>query len=196
LTDRSPDRTPLADMVRATDPRLVLVALPASYLRLVSDDLAAIDAETWQRLRIFTSKAGLKTVPGELTPCVLPYDERLESIPGFDGTRADFPQRALRHFVLELRGHSLTLSDAHSQVDRALAELKPRAIPVRARRTDQQITDLIRTHWPSCGGNSARLLRQLRDQELVACEQSRFRDLWRLVKAQQDAETEGRRATI
>jgi len=185
LADRSPRRTPLADLVRTTVPRIVLLALPSSYLSLVSDDLAEIDDVALQRLRICTSKAGSRKIPKKLANCVLPYDDRLESLPGFDGTRADFPQRALRHFVLELRAHTLTLADARSAVHQALGGLQPRTVPVRAKRTDDQIIDLIRRHWTTYSGNSARLLRVLRDQEFVACEQSRFRDLWRLVKKEQ-----------
>lgn len=185
LAGRSPRRTPLADLVRTTVPRIVLLALPSSYLSLVSDDLAEIDDEARQRLRICTSNAGLRTIPRKLASCVLPYDDRLESLPGFDGTRADFPQRALRHFVLELRAHTLTLADAKSAVHQALGGLQPRTVPVRTKRTDDQIIDLIRNHWSAYSGNSARLLRVLRDQDLVACEQSRFRDLWRLVKKEQ-----------
>jgi len=185
LADRSPRRTPLADLVRKTAPRIVLLALPSSYLSLVSDDLAEIDDEARLRLRIFTSTAGLRTIPKKLANCVLPYDDRLESLPGFDGTRADFPQRALRHFVLELRAHPLSLTDAKSAVHQALGGLQPRTVPVRAKRTDDQIIDLIRSHWTAYSGNSARLLRVLRDREFVACEQSRFRELWRLVKKEQ-----------
>ena len=185
LADRSPRRTPLADLVRKTAPRIVLLALPSSYLSLVSDDLAEIDDEARLRLRIFTSTAGLRTISKKLANCVLPYDDRLESLPGFDGTRADFPQRALRHFVLELRAHPLSLTDAKSAVHRALGGLQPRTVPVRAKRTDDQIIDLIRSHWTAYSGNSARLLRVLRDREFVACEQSRFRELWRLVKKEQ-----------
>ena len=185
LAEHSGHRTPVADMVDKTNPRIVLLALPSNYLGLVSDDLTAIATEAQQRLRIFTSEAGLRKIPQELAHCVLPYDERLESVSGFDGTRADFPQRALRHFVLKLRGHTLTLADARSAVHQALGGLQPRTVPVRAKRTDDQIIDLIRRHWTTYSGNSARLLRVLRDQEFVACEQSRFRDLWRLVKKEQ-----------
>lgn len=192
LANHSPRRTPLADLVRTTDPRIVLLALPSTYLSLVSDDLVSVDEEARQRLRIFTSEAGSRTTPRELAHCVLPYDDRLEGVSGYDGTRADFPQRALRHFVLELRAHTLTLADARSAVYQALGGLKPRTVPIRAKRTDDQIIDLIRSHWTASSGNSARLLRILRDHECVACEQSRFRDLWREVKKERlSAEREG-----
>ena len=89
----------LAQLIAANPDRPVLVALPASYLKLVADDLASISGEDIARLRIFTSQAGREAVPTHLKRCCLPYDERLESLPGYDGTRSEFPQRALCHFV-------------------------------------------------------------------------------------------------
>ncbi|MGF6923880.1 hypothetical protein OKW28_008077 [Paraburkholderia sp. 40] len=56
--------------------------------------------------------------------------------------------------------------------------LKKPVIPVRERKTDSEILALLRKNWDRFDGTSARLLRFLRDEALVACEQSRFRNLW------------------
>jgi hypothetical protein len=112
---------------------------------------------------------------------------RLESLGGYDGTRAEFPQRALRHFVEELAAHKLALADAHVAVAAALEGLGRRTTPIRQRRTDAQIAKILRQRWRAYGGSSTRLHRYLRDDALVACEQSRFRALWREVRAEFDA---------
>lgn len=174
----------LADVVRALPHRMVHVALPASYLRMVSEDLNSIERNTAQLLRIFTSEAGRAMVPDHLQHCILPYDERLETLGGYDGTRAEFPQRALRHFVEVLGGDQLALSDACVAVTTALAKLERRTTPIRQKMTDAQIASLLRSQWTSYGGSSGRLLRYLRDEALVACEQSRFRMLWLQVQAE------------
>lgn len=162
---------------------VVLLALPADYLTLISGELGSMTAAEMSRLRIFTSESGRRTV-ADIDPQipVIPYDERLESIDGFAGTRSDFPQRALRHFTSRLAAHTLPLDAAISEVQRVLSAYERRPLPQRRRLDDQEIRDLIRKGWDACRGNSARLLRYLRDREQVACEQGRFAELRRSVQ--------------
>jgi len=160
----------------------VLVALPATYLKMVAKDLEASADGVVSRLRIFTSKAGMDELPKRMRQCVMPYDDRLNSISGCAGTRSDFPQRAMRHFVQVLRATQQTLDDAHSAVEQSLAELRLRSIPTRKRLDDTAIKRLILLRWEDCHGRSAQLLRAIRDEEMVACEQGRFALLWREVR--------------
>ncbi len=183
---------PLARMVAQAVDRMVLVALPATYLEMVRDDLAQLTAESSSRLRILTSPAGRSAVPGHLGRCVLPYDERLEALGGYNGTRADFPQRALRHFIEVIGGHRCPLHEAHAAVDAAMSVLSRRELPAREKQTDEQIASLLHENWSSHHGSATRLLRYLRDEALVACEQSRFQQICRKVRT--DRELQQRRA--
>jgi hypothetical protein len=149
---------------------------------MVHDDLARISRSSAMRLRIFTSESGRTVVPTSAQECVLPYDDRLETLRGFDGTRSEFPQRALRHFVECLNGHELELADACTAVANALRGLGRRSIPERERKTDEQIASLLHEQWVRYSGSSTRLHRFLRDEALIACEQRRFRDIWRRVR--------------
>jgi hypothetical protein len=169
-------RAPLSDLVATT---MAFLALPASYLRLVRHDLALVPAAASKRLRIFTSEAGRTAVPQRLLSCVMPYDDRLETVQGFNGTRAEFPQRALRHFVEQLRGHELSLADGRQAVLESLASQERRIVPARTRASDDEIRALLAARWHACNGSSVRLLRYLRDDAKVSCEQGRFRGLWR-----------------
>ena len=164
----------------------ILVALPATYLDMVVDDLASFSPAQRDRLRIFTSQPGRNVLPPSLAENVMPYDDRLESVSGYSGTRADFPQRAMRHFVNCLEAQSLSLSKAHEAVTRSLGRYsKPKKVE-RMRADDQQITRLIREQWETADGRSTALLRYLRDEALVSCEQSRFAQLFRLVRDEVD----------
>ena len=174
---------PLSSLIAMPKVRAAYVALPSSYIALVGNDLAALDAASRGKLRIFTSRAGDAQINSHLQRYVLPYDERLETLPEFAGTRTEFPQRAMRHFIQKLNGDQLNLPDAIDAVTRSLAPLRAPRMPIRARRTNDEIEALIRKHWTAHGGNSGRLLRFLRDGALVACEQSRFRDIWHNIKA-------------
>lgn len=174
---------PIAKAVSAPATETALIALPSSYLLMVGDELAALPEQLRARLRIFTSRAGLSAVPQALRTAVLPYDERLESIAGYAGTKADFPQRALRHFVREVHRPGMPIAEERQNVLASLRSQSPRVPVARTRATDQEISALLRANWDSQQGSSSRLLRFLRDEAKVACEQKRFRGLWQSVEA-------------
>ncbi len=171
-------------LLRENPDTTVLISLPSEYLDMVLGDLEALPSEDLARIRVFTSPAGRKKIGKVPRLPSLPYDERLESIAGYAGTRSDFPQRALKHFVAELNGHLLPIEEASRAVAASLGGFECKAIPLRRRLDDGEIRGLIRKAWESIGGNSSKLLRHLRDTELVACEQGRFSRLRRQVEAE------------
>ena len=168
-------------LLHAASTALVLIALPTTYLELLSADFAALPSALSSRLRVFTSNSGRKALANFPHIPVMPYDERLEALPSFAGTRSDFPQRALRHFVSSLGAHTLDAVSGSAAVEHALSSCHAPVIPLRRRLNDDEICEIIRKAWSACGGNSARLLRHVRDGELVACEQGRFAGLRRRV---------------
>lgn len=171
-------------LLRENPDATVLISLPSEYLEMVLADLEALPSVDLARIRVFTSPAGRRKttkVPGLAS---LPYDERLESIAGYAGTRSDFPQRALKHFVAELNGHLLPIDEASRTVAASLGGFECKSLPQRRRLDDGEIRGLIRQAWGAVGGNSAKLLRHLRDTEMVACEQGRFSRLRRQVEAE------------
>lgn len=161
-----------------------LVALPSAYICMLEHDLERLEAVALDRVYIFTSRSGAGMLAARLQRCVMRYDERLEGHRRYAGTRSDFPQRAMRHFVEELDGQTLSVESANDAVGRAMSNLKQPVIPQRSRKTDDEIIKLIRSQWEVHEGSSSRLHRYLRDTALVACEQSRFGGLWRQVKAE------------
>ena len=168
-------------LLREASSALVLIALPTTYLELLSADFAALPSTASSRLRVFTSRSGRKALANFPDIPVMPYDERLESLAGFAGTRSDFPQRALRHFVSSLGAHKLDAVSASAAVEHSLSSCRTPVVPLRRRLSDDEICEIIRKGWSACRANSTRLLRYLRDDELVACEQSRFAGLRRRV---------------
>jgi len=167
----------LAELITRPPQATVLLAVPSVYLRLLEPDLACLSDADVQRLRVLTSCHGATRLAPRLQHLVMPYDERLEGLPTFAGTRSDFPQRALRHFTTVLRGHELSLESAREQVSQAMAALQKPVLPKRQRMTDDDIVMLLRQNWERLQGSSTALLRFLRDDAQIACEQSRFRTL-------------------
>ena len=183
----------LAELVTAWPQAVVLLAVPSAYLGLLAGELAQLTDAAVTRLRIVTSAHGAAGLPAHLHAVALPYDERLEGLAAYAGTRTDFPQRALHHFVAVLGGHTLSLNDARARVQEAMDALQKPALPTRARKTDAEILDLLRQHWERLNGSATALLRYLRDEALVSCEQSRFRALRQqlLVDRNNDTGTHG-----
>lgn len=161
-----------------------LLALPSSYIRMVYDDLARVAPARTRHLRIFTSAAGALCVPNHLKGCVMPYDERLEAVRRFSGTQSDFAQRALRHFVEVLQATSLPLEKARDAVSASLAHRRRRRRQVGQRMTDNEIQQVLVAQWTRHSGSSTKLLRYLRDEAHISCEQKRFSRLWRAVSVQ------------
>lgn len=184
LTRQFDEDRSIAAMMDRTGNAPVLLAVPSPYLSMISQDLAGLSEKQVARLRIFTSEYGASELPPRLRSAVMPYDERLEGLPNFDGTRVDFAQRALRHFVLVLQGHLLPPERAKDQVLHAINALVKPVPPKREKKSDAEIIELIRENWERLNGSSAALLRYLRDDALVACEQGRFAMLRRGVQMQ------------
>ena len=167
----------LAELITGSTHGTVLLAVPSVYLRLLEPDLACLSDADIRRLRVLTSSHGATRLAARLQPLVMPYDERLEGLLAYAGTRSDFPQRALRHFTSVVQGHTLSLESAREKVRQAMAALQKPVLPERQRKTDDDIVTLLQQNWERLQGSSTALLRYLRDDALIACEQSRFRTL-------------------
>jgi hypothetical protein len=153
----------------------VLVALTKPYAEMVGPALARLPTSSLSRLRLFGAGLG-SVLPIELHPHLLPYDDRLDNI--IPGTRSDFAQRALVHFVQDVStGDRDCVADAMS-VREALAETAAPVRPARQVATDEVLLALIRARLHP-HASASRLLRQLRDEDQMACEQGRFAKLFR-----------------
>jgi hypothetical protein len=153
----------------------VLVALTKPYAEMVGPALARLPTSSLSRLRLFGAGLG-SVLPIELRPYLLPYDARLDTI--IPGTRSDFAQRALVHFVQGAStGDGDCAADALS-VRAALSETKAPVQPARQAATDETLLALIRERLHP-HASASRLLRRLRDEDQMACEQSRFAKLFR-----------------
>ncbi len=63
-----------------------------------------------------------------------------------------------------------------------LSHLSPLTAPAKRvgrRATDEEIKAAIAAHYEAVGGQSSQMLRKLRDELGLACEQSRFRNLFK-----------------
>jgi hypothetical protein len=155
---------------------IVVIALSDSYLAMCGEDLVALSPDVRARLRIVT-RAPLDRIPSSLRANVMPYDDRLDGPNStLRGTRGDFAARAARHFseAVVAKNPTATAQEHASEVCHLLSDWQFPAALERVRYTDEAILELLRAHWDRVGGRSSKLLRVLRDELNVACEQGRF----------------------
>lgn len=162
---------------------LILAALPAPYLAMVAAEWSRWPERRLDRLRLFC-KERPQGHAAKLAAYWMPYDDRLEvSGPGYAGTQTDFAQRALRHFVEQVGVSQRPPDEDAARVKGALVGLAAPEKPERTRLDDTAVTALIHEHWEAVGGRSGHMLRRLRRELGVACEQSRFKTLFHSVAA-------------
>ncbi len=169
------------DLLRRESSALILMGLSASYARLIRDDLVGLSVAETERIRIFG--AGItEHLPPSLAASVMPYDFRLNGPDSpIPGTMSDFASRALHHFAGCLRDGVLSAAQADDDRQELLwlmRDWRTPNLPVRKRMTDEEIVRFILDQWDETGGRSGVSLRLLRDTG-HACEQGRFRDLFR-----------------
>jgi hypothetical protein len=138
---------------------LMLIALPAPYLKMIDSELEGLPRNARRRLRIFTRLEPIAVAAG-LRAQIMPYDARLDGegseVPG---TQGDFAQRAARHFVEHVL-HAAPRASAeqhHQGVETLLRFLKPPRAHRRKRLSDEAIARIIRRRWRSQDGSATRM---------------------------------------
>ncbi len=173
-----PHSTDWAHVGRAGSGR-ILVALTKPYAELVGQSLSALPPGALDRLRIFG--AGLSVaLPPALRPAIVPYDPRLDAL--FPGTRSDFSQRAMLHFARLVTHLPVDRLGDTEAVRAALDMVDAPVWPKRLHRTDAELLVIIAGRIAP-RASASRLLRQLRDEDGIACEQGRFARLFRTAAA-------------
>ena len=174
-----PISTTLEQVFAGGEGRIALVALTKSYAAMLADSLMGLPERAVAGLRLFGW--GLRdNLPASLHGSIMGYDARLEA--ALPGTRSDFAQRALTHFVANVLPLGAGNRERHRDlVEQTLATLKAPRRATRARASDAEILTWL-GRPEQAGGGIGRLLRRIRD-EGIACEQSRFSCLY--VKARQ-----------
>jgi hypothetical protein len=160
----------------------ILLTVPSTYLELISDELLRIPLNDLKKLYIITSPVGQRNLNYIIRNRCIPYDERLNASLDYQGTRNDFPQRALKHLTTELDFQKMSMRTLQNEVLTYLNTYKIPTIPHRKKVDDEEIKRLIRSNWINHQGKSHGIHRYIRDEAKVACEQKRFSNLWNEVK--------------
>ena len=184
ISGASPFGTSLQRVMSDHPDDLILIALPATYFELIKDDLLRCPYIQQPRLRFFGKNLD-SILPNSLKRNWMPYDDRLDGIGvGHSGTQSDFAQRAMRHFALTVLDQCREGS-ANTHSDLVIDSISPigrRPIPKRDRLNDLEIGKAVSANWIKGKGQSSLLLRIIRDDLNIACEQKRFTRILNSVK--------------
>ncbi len=161
----------------------ILIALTKPYAAMAGTSLAAASPQLLARLRIFGASLE-DALPEVLHPAIVPYDDRLDAL--VPGTRSDFAQRALLHFVEHIADQAADRGAEFAAVKALLSGLAAPERPVREQRSDAELTNLIKGRLKPRSSASA-LLRQLRHEDGIACEQGRFGRLFKAALASEQS---------
>lgn len=156
---------------------LIILALPSAYLKMIAPTLGQLRQSVLERIRIIGVGRETSELSANLSNQFLPYDERLDGPQSpIRGTKSDFASRAVRHFVeAVLEKAPLASAETHAKVVReTLAPWDRPKAKSGIRASDAELKSLIRDHWDRMEGKSTKVLRLLRDELNVACEQKRF----------------------
>jgi len=171
----------LKNLIEKNEYTLIILCLPTTYFNLVKRDLINIKRSKLKLLRLIGPTKN--SVPERLQQYLMPYDQRLNGPKStIKGTQSDFPQRATRHFSDLLDKTQIDPALHYSLVENTLKNYGSPVTIKRARLTDSEITNNIERLWILAQGKSSKMLRILRDEELIACEQKRFSTLFNKVK--------------
>lgn len=173
---------PVRRLVLRTAPDTLCVALPSTYLAMVTPELEGLPTSLLQHLRLFVTDRG--TLTDALRDVAMPYDSRLDgSRSAYSGTRATFATRAAFHFITEIFAQDPkgTPTEHAQQVLAACSKWRRKKIATGESRSDQQIRTLIERLLREGLSTPTAQLRALRTIKRVACEQSRFARLFREV---------------
>lgn len=185
LRQLSPFTMELADLADVRT-GLIMAALSEGYVEMMLEEFLMLPEERRGDLRLFT-RTPQKRIAAQLQPYLMPYDDRLDGPDSpIRGTRSDFAARALLHFVDHiLCSEDVRSAEKHSNaIEQAMRGWAEPTVFSRKRLSDEEIKQLMRSHWSETRGRTTKLLRLFRDELDIACEQGRFASLARQVRTE------------
>jgi hypothetical protein len=155
------------------------MCLSREYALLIGRELEVL-GERHDNIRIFGLNIA-SALPQRVVKFVLPYDERLNFV-STNGTRVDFPQRALLHYASTIYTPNADLEQETHRVTRSLSNIPSYPKRVQNRQTDDALKIRIKALIHQMGGRRVKILQHLRHVEKVSCEQARFSALFEAVQ--------------
>jgi hypothetical protein len=178
----------IAELVEEFPRSKIIIAISTPYYHMILEDIANIPHSDSSRIRLIGPNLPRPNSDSR-NALLLPYGERLDGPRSpIKGTKSDFAQRAGLHFATYVWPSSKNRSFAtHSE--KIIELLKVMGTPkkiVNKKISDEEVEKIILANWEKCQGYSSVMLRILRDELKIACEQSRFKNIFNQLKIQRE----------
>jgi hypothetical protein len=145
---------------------------------MVKKDLSSLEKKELSRVRI--TGLEVEKVPPHLRRSILPYDTRFDGPDSpLPGTRSDFPQRTCVHYLHHVLPKFGLKSD-NAKIIELMESMRYPRIVYRKRLGDEEIIRLMLNRILKKHTTSTEMLRYLRDDKKVACEQGRCSHLYKI----------------
>jgi hypothetical protein len=172
----------IADLSSEYPDSPLLIAASANYLHAVQDDLRIARELMDDKNLLAIMSAGTESL-GDLTEHLIPSDARLQPLVG--GVLRSLNVRLLRHALATGRRNPPTLATISRRFKTLLDEAPERPKYDRTPMSDDEVRSFVKKAIGKSGtATQTGLLRELRDSG-KACEQGRFRTLFKEVQGAQ-----------
>lgn len=166
----------LADLAHAYPNQPMVVALSADYFKATQTDLLKARATLADPELLILISAGTKP-KGPLAENLVPADARFENL--FGKSRLVLNNKIAALVLREFKPEQMRVQQVAGHLEKMIRELPPSSYPTRTRGTDLQVSQFLEAKIQSCRHPTyTALLREYRSLGL-ACEQRRFRELFR-----------------
>ena len=167
---RKKEPASLEDLATSNPSDFLVVALSETYARAVHDDLIKAAKTSNNQLVLISAGSSISS----LTHVQSPSDARLQSLLG--GSRISLNARIVLHLIQNSSKHEWSKKGIDNFLQQALAKAPELVKYNRSKMTSEEVISFIKKHQDTHPSHTA-LLRLLRDSGM-ACEQTRFRDLY------------------
>jgi hypothetical protein len=168
----------ITDLAVANPKSILIVAVSSSYFSVIKDDLVSARSTLVSPDQLMVISAGSRPVTA-LGNSLLPIDARFENLVG--GARSTLNARMLRHIVEENKSGIIRVPQITDYLNALATRLGKLRTFDRRSLGDKEVAAFIRKQSGLVPRSSASaLLRILRDQGM-ACEQKRFRRIYKTI---------------
>jgi len=173
---------PIAKLINKNKDTLFLFSLTKSYFNLISSEFSKIKDKSKIRLFGFRDSNNLDL---SVKNYFLPYDSSIFDGPDSEnnGIKNDYPRRVMRHYVEKILSqiNRPNLEQESKLVEEYLSNKTPQKILKNKKYSDAFIIEKIKDYKREAYPTHRILLKHFRHDLNIACEESRFKTLFREV---------------
>lgn len=167
----------ISDLAKQNPDAVFLVAISATYLAFIMDDLAEVRQILSSPDNLMVICSGVHSNK-KLGDSLLPVDARFQPLVG--GARTSLNSRIVLHFAKEFKDKKITAKSLRNYLSAVGKNLNSLVVYDRKKMSDNDLFDFIKNESKGKKSSASSLLKKLR-AEGFACEQKRFSNIYKAI---------------